>query len=49
VAPVRLGILGKFQDRYLATITATEVAIFKVEIQHLEELSNLKTNAKGSS
>lgn len=39
VAPIRLGILGDFQDRYQAQILATEIGIFQVKIKHIHEVS----------
>ena len=38
VAPFRIGVLGEFQDRYVASIQATDVGLFRVQVQHLEEL-----------
>lgn len=38
VAPIRLGILGEFKNRYVVQIVATEIGIFKVKIDHLHEL-----------
>lgn len=41
VAPFRLGVLGDFQDRYLASIQATEVGLFRVQVQHLDEVEGV--------
>lgn len=48
VAPVRADRNGEFVDRYCATIQATEVGIFRIKIDHLDEVTNLKMSAEGS-
>ena len=46
-AAIRLGTLQEFIDRYKVKITATEIGIFRVQINHIDE-SNNQQNARVS-